>query len=983
MEASGHTAVVPRRRRILLFAGFTLALAAPCPALDPAREVSQYAHEAWSTRDGLPHDRVHSILQTRDGYIWVGTQAGLARFDGVRFVVFDRRTAPELRSPAILSLAEAPDGSLWMGTYGGGLTRLRDGRFTTFTTRDGLPNDFVWSVIVDRSGTPWLGTGGGGVARLRDGRFETFGRAQGLADDYVTRLFEARDGTLYAATNGGISILRDGRFDTYDPVPALSVAEGADGGVWIGTQGRGLVRVRGRKRSRYRTQPPPVHDDVKVLLADRNANLWIGTDDGLLRHSGHGFVRYTRHEGLSGGTVTALAEDREGGLWVGTSRGLNYFRDVEISLFGTAQGLSNDTVFTVLEDSRGALWVGTLGGLNRIEDGRVRVYTTKDGLLDDRVVSLFEDRESRLWVGTGGGLNELQDGLFRRHPTPPNVTAMAQTSDGALWFGTNGHGLLRHAGGEWRTFGAADGLTNTLIRVLHEDRSGVLWIGTRGGGAFRYRDSAFSALTTRDGLSGDIVLSIHEDAEGALWIGTFGEGLTRFKAGRLEVFTTREGLPCETLFHILEDGRGDLWMSSEQGVFRVPKRELDEVAEGRRAAASVTLYGASGGSHTVQCNGSSQPAGWRTRDGLLWFPTNAGLASVDPKRLPERRRVLPPVIEAALADGRPQDLSQPLVLPPGRGDLEIQYTALSFADSRQIRFRYRLEGFDGDWVEAGTRRVAYYTNIPPGRYVFRVSAAASDGLPGEEAASLPLELRPRFSQTTWFYALCAAGLGLLLWGGHLLHVHEMRARFSAVLAERARIARDLHDTLAQGVVGISAQLQAVKARLRDDPETAGRHLAQAVEMVRFTLVEVRRSVWDLRSQALEGSDLPKSLSDLAGRLSASTPITVRVVGTPRAIPPEVESQLLHVAQEALSNAVRHARATRIHLDVSFDGPRVRLRVKDDGQGFEVEKPFSLADGHFGLVGMRERVERLSGELRVESAPGQGTEVVVVVPVGSA
>jgi ligand-binding sensor domain-containing protein/signal transduction histidine kinase len=969
-------AVAASRTRALALAALALGCAGPAAALDPSREISQYAHETWTTRDGLPHDRVHAVLQTRDGYLWVGTQAGLARFDGVRFVVFDPRNTPELRSGAVLSLAEAHDGALWMGTYGGGVTRLKDGRFTTFTTRDGLPNDFVWSVLVDRQGDLWLGTGGGGVARLRDGRFEVF---EGLSDGMVSGLHETRDGRLLAATSAGTGQLRGGRFEMIDRLPAFCATDEADGAVWIGTQGRGAVRLQRDERSILRTVPVPFHDAVKALLPDPDGNLWIGTDAGLVRRSPRGLDHYTRRDGLSGGAVSAIAQDREGGLWVGTSRGLNYFRDVDLSFFGPAQGLSNDIALCVLEDRNGVLWAGTPGGLNRIERGRVRVFTTRDGLVDDRVVSLFEDRDGALWIGTASGLNELRDGRFFRHPPPGNVFAIEQTRDGALWVGTNGHGLLRRAHGQWRPFGPADGLTNALIRVLHEDRGGVLWVGTRGGGVFRYRDGRFEPFTTRDGLSDDIVLSIHEDADGALWMGTFGGGLSRYEDGRFTAFGAPQGLPRETLFQVLEDERGDLWLSSDQGVFRTAKRELEEVAAGMRTSVDVAVYGAAGGSNTAQCNGSSHPAGWRARDGRLWFPTNAGLAFIDPGRLQRTRRVPSAVIEGAVAGRRELDLSRPLVLPPGRRDLEVHYTALSFVAPRQIRFRYRLEGFDADWVDAGSRRVAYYTNLPPGRYVFRVAAAGSAGEHAEGTAELAVELRPHFFETTWFWALGAGMMGLVLWGGHLLYAHEMRARFAAVLAERARIARDLHDTLAQGVVGISAQLQAVKARL-GDPDAAGRHLEQAVEMVRFTLVEIRRSVWDLRSQALEGTELTQSLAQLAERLSAGTPIAVRVVGTPRTIPPAVESELLHVAQEALSNAVHHARATQIQLGLAFETGGVRLRVKDDGRGFELVRPLSLADGHFGLVGMRERVEKLSGALRVESAPGQGTEVVVDVPV---
>lgn len=964
--------------------------------LDPGKRLTQYSHRVWSIDEGLPQNSVQAVTQTQDGYLWLGTQEGLVRFDGIRFTVFDEKNVQALRSHHVLSLCEDRDRSLWIGTRGGGLVHFKDGLFNSYTVKDGLPNDIVWSLYVDRLGRLWIGTAGG-LARFDNGRFTVaYTASQSEGQNVVMAITEA-DGALWFGTDGGgLHRLGDGKIQKWTRADGLSsdmvrsLYTDRDGSLWVGTRGGGLNHY---KSGRFRTYPTRrgVWDTIGrgAILRDRGGNLWAGTrGGGLLRLRNGEFDALTKKDGLSGDVVMCVYEDREGNLWVGTElEGLNRLKDGKFTPYSTAEGLSHDVVMPILEDRQGNVWMGSYGGgLNRLRNGEFSSYTTRDGLSNNLVVSLSEDRQGNLWIGTdGGGLNRLRDGKFTRFGTREGlsndrVLAIHEDRERSLWIGTYGGGLNLLRNGRVTHYGSKEGLSNNFVMAITEDREGTLWIGTDGGGVSRFRDGRFTSLTTRQGLSHDAVSRIYEDQEGTVWIGTYG-GLNRLRNGKLTSVTRKDGLYDSRIFQILEDGRGNLWMSCSKGIFRVSKEELNDFADGRIRAVTSVAYGKADGMKSSECNGGAQPAGWRTRDGRLWFPTTRGAVTVDPNNLKINEREPPVTIEKVVIDKRPFDPVAGLRVPPGRGEIEFHYTGLSFLDPEKVRFRYLLEGYDQTWVDAGTRRVAYYTNIAPGAYRFRVIASNNDGIWNRTGAAVAFSLAPRFRQTFWFYALCALAMVLLAWALYQIRIRSLHARFSAVLAERNRMAREIHDTIAQGLAAISLQLESVVETLPDSLQLATQHLDRARTLVRGSLDEARRFVSGLRPRALESGDLGTALTEVARHVSPGNPVEIEVHGGRRRLPGLVENNLLRIGQEAITNAVAHSQARRICVTLRFDMHSVELRVQDDGRGFAPETAPLENPGHFGLIGMRERTEMLGGELTLNSSPGRGTEVLVTVPLG--
>jgi ligand-binding sensor domain-containing protein/signal transduction histidine kinase len=975
-----------RKSSLFLFPVLLLLCGLEARALDPRAGLGQFSRRAWLTEQGLPQNTAQSIVQSHDGYIWVATEEGLARFDGLGFTVFDRQNTPQLKSndiSALLSARKAP--VLWVSTAGG-LTRYGEGKWTTYTTADGLASNDVFSAYEDREGTLWVATSSG-LSRFREGVFTNFTTRDGLASDSVQVIYEDREGTLWVGTGNGLARLRDGRFESFDTERGLpgnsiaAIAESSDGCLWLGTDA-GLSCYSGGEFRNFTTREGLPNARVISLRADNAGSLWVGTAGGLVRFRDNRFETLGGAEGLSNGIVLSIYEDREGSLWVGTeSSGLHQLRDRKFATYTTHDGLPSDLVKAIYEDRRGNVWIGTYGGgLSLLKDGRLTTYTTVEGLASNIILAVFDDAEGNLWVGTPDGLSRLRDGRFTTYTSAdglPNdfVRSIYADRAGRLWVGTRG-GLARLEGGRFESFTTADGLPNDFVGTIYEDAGGRLWVGTLGG-LSQFSGGRFTSYTTKDGLSDNVVISIHGDAEGRMWIGTNGGGLNLLKDGRFTSFTTRDGLPHDTIYRILEDARGQLWMSCNKGIFRLAKAELEEFAAGARRSLSPILYGTADGMQTRECSGGGHPSGWRGADGRLWFSTVKGVATIDPERVATNTQPPPTVIEQVRVDGEPT--APGLELSPGRTRFDFHYAGLSFIAPEKVRYRYKLEGFDRDWVDGGDRRVAYYTNLGPGDYRFLVAACNNDGVWSDVPASFAFSLRPHFYRTYWFYALTAAALALLAWQLYALRVRQMRARFAAVLGERNRIARELHDNLAQEILGVSVQLEIVARLMSSAPDAARSHLDRARSLVRSSIAEARRYVWDLRSQSLDNRDLPTALSEMTRRLAAETGVRTRfeVSGTFRPLSRQVENNLLRIGQEAINNAVRHSGAQTISVSLGFDAGMVRLSVGDDGRGFD---PDARTDGRFGLVGMRERAAEMGGVLVIDSAHGTGSEVVVSVPI---
>ncbi|HEU4511353.1 MAG TPA: two-component regulator propeller domain-containing protein [Pyrinomonadaceae bacterium] len=961
-------------------------------ALDSRRELSQFNHEVWLTENGLPQNTVHAIAQTADGYIWIGTEEGLARFDGVKFTIFDKQNTPEFKSNYIRSLLADRQGALWIGTAQG-LVRMLNSRFTLFTRDDGLPSETIQAVYEDREGNLWVATANG-LGLLKSGGLTTFTTKERLISGSIQALFEDAGGALWIATPYGVGRIKDGKFTNYTVRDGLgsnsvrAIEQDRDGRLWFGSLG-GLTSFDGNRFTTYTTRDGLLNDRIISLEADRDGGLLIGTASGLCRLSEGRFSGFNAGEALATTTILSLLQDLEGNVWVGTeSGGVNLLKDTKFTTYTVRNGLSNNLVKSIYEDQQGNTWIGTDGGgLNLLRDGKLSVYTTRDGLSSNVVLSLFGDNTGNLWIGTPDGLNRFNQGKFTVYTSADglannDVRSIYMDRRGNLWIGTRG-GLARMNNGVFKTFTEVDGLPNDLITTLHEDTKGNLWIGTFGG-LGKLTNEEFTTFTTRDGLSSDAVISLHEDSDGTLWIGTNGGGLNRMKDGKFTAYTTSNGLLDDVVYRILEDGQNNLWLSCRKGVFHISKRELDEFARGMIASIAPVAYGTADGMMTRECSGGGDPAGWKGRDGKLWFPTIKGVAMIDPARMKTNLHAPPVVIEQIRIDEKSFAPSERLELPAGTTRFDLDYTAPSFVAPEKVRFKYKLEGFDNDWIDSGTRRIAYYTNLRPGAYTFRVIASNNDGVWNQTGAAFALYLKPYFYQTYWFYALCLVALVILGWLLFRLRVRRMRAQFGAVLAERTRIAREIHDNLAQEMSGISVQLEVVARTMPPGADAAMTYLDRARRQVRHGIAEARRYVWELRSPALENNDLPTALAETARRLTHDTAVQaqVEVNGTFRPLARTVEDNLLRIGQEAINNAVKHAHAERIFVKLVFDARRVQLIVRDDGRGFENHSARNEKAGHFGLIGMRERAAQIGGTLTVQSANGSGTEVVADVPISS-
>jgi diguanylate cyclase (GGDEF)-like protein len=662
----------------------------------------------------------------------------------------------------------------------------------------------------DDAGVLWIGTRGAGLCRFSDGRFTVYRDPKVLGDGHVLALARGRDGLWIGTQGSGLARMKNGALVTEVPPAALrgaavfAVVEGPEGSVWIGTNGAGLFRLQNGELRSYGTPDGLSDNFIYGLIEDRNGTLWVATTAGLNRFRDGRFESLTRTSGLPNDNVYSAFEDREGSLWLGTfGGGLVRLKDASFATFSRPEGLPHDTAWAVLEDRAQAVWVGMLGGgLARMAGGRVTTWTTKQGLPRDQVWALAEGADGSIWVGTdGGGLAHLKDGRFTtldhaRGLASNLVMSLRQARDGALWIGTD-NGLQRLVDGRLTTWRTEQGLSGLLVRALLEARDGSLWIGTEDGGLSQLKDGHFRAITVRDGLGSNFVRSLHEDAKGALWVGTDGGGLTRIQGSDLHTFTTRDGLFDDVVHAIVEDGSEQLWLLSNRGVSQLRKSDLNARAQGAPDLVQAVAYGRDDGMRSSEGN-SGSPAAWRAHDGRLWFATTRGVAVVDPARLMPDSGPPPVVIETLTIDNETHDLQGAIRLPPGARRFEIRYTALSLLAPRKLRFHYRLEGFDPEWIDAGTRRTAYYTNVPPGRYRFQVIAASGNGAWNREGASIEISLAPFFYQARWFQV----GVALLAlagaWRGYRLRVrgHRQReAELVRLVEERTRQLTEANQTL--------------------------------------------------------------------------------------------------------------------------------------------------------------------------------------------
>ncbi|HWO01837.1 MAG TPA: two-component regulator propeller domain-containing protein [Blastocatellia bacterium] len=963
-----------------------------------------YRFDVINTNNGLPQNTIRAILQTRDGYLWFTTFDGLVRYNGARFEVFNKANSKGINSNRFMSLYEDVDATLWIGTEDGGLTHYANGRFRTYTLDDGLPSNVVDGLLRTSDGELLVVTPRG-MARLQGERFEP-----ASADDYrfaPDLVIQGPSGDTWYRTGEALQRIRDGRITSYASQGRgrafEPVYEDRQGRVWMtfgpyNSPGQ-LWMLKDEVMTRFSARDGLPGAFFRSICEDREGTMWFGTTNGLIRFKDGSFTTYTTKDGLSSNWIVSIKEDREGTLWIGTEdNGVMRMTRKVLTTISEKDGLRGKVFYPIIEDHSGSIWVGSQG-VNRLKDGKFTYYPLNTAPQYVRMRRLYagissfgEDREGRLWIGHESGLYRFQNEEFtydQQMTTRGLPYAIFQDSKGAFWFGFSGW-LTRYHNGEVKDFSREDGL-QAWVQPIYEDRQGRIWIGTYGGLA-RYVDDRLVFLTEKDGLSSNRVRAIYEDSDGVLWVGTYDGGLNRYKDGRFTSYTTKEGMFSNGVFAILEDQRGNFWMSSNQGIYRVSKQQLNDFADGKIKKIDSVSYGRADGMLNTECNGGRHPSAIKTRDGRLWFPTFDGIAVVDPEAVTFNDVPPPVVIEHVMLDQEELDVRLPIEVKPGQDNLEVHYAGLSFMKPEHMQFKYRLEGLDADWVEAGNRRVAYFPHLPGGKYVFHVIAANSDGVWNEVGAMLTVTVIPPFWRRPVFVALASLSLVtilVLVFRRRIIRLQrakEAQEAFSRQLIasqeqERKRIATGLHDSLGQQLLVIKNWAMIELSATREDGSSR-EGLNEISTTASQAIEEVREIIYDLRPYQLDKIGLASTIRFMVEKVAAASKVNfdVAVDDIDGLFSYDSEITLYRVVQECVNNIVKHAHATGARVAIERNGSSINITIEDNGCGFEQEaaRASDSRSGGLGLTGITERVRILGGKRTIESSPGAGTTIAITI-----
>jgi signal transduction histidine kinase/ligand-binding sensor domain-containing protein len=998
-----------RGMRRLARGGVALGMLLVCPcalALNPALDISQYAHHAWRNSEGFAKGPINSIAQTADGYLWLGTDFGLLRFDGVRVVPWQAPADQPLPSNRITRLLVARDGTLWIGTLNG-LASWKGGKLTRYAE---LADQTIGAILQDHEGAVWttgIGLPAAKLCAIRDKTVRCYGE-DGRFGVYVGALCEYR-GDLWVGALTGLWQWKPDHPQRY-PLPGVMpqiqhLMEGDDGALWISMSGQLGRLVNGKIEPHPLPAGQPIH--LNKMLRDRDGGLWVGTRQGLVHlHQGR-TDSFAKTDGLSGDYISSLFEDREGNIWAGTPDGIDCFRNLAITTISEKQGVRG-AVVSVLAAGDGSVWLSTEGGLTRWHDGQVKIYHKRSaglryqdrrtegreivdaGLPDNTAGSLFQDARGRIWISTIRGVAYFEDGRFVTVDSVPTavVAYFVEERQENLWIADQLLGLFHLIGEQlidhfsWTKLGHQD-----PARAVAFDRAqGGLWLGFYRGGVAYFKDGQVRAsYGAPEGLGAGNVNDFRLDSGGALWAATEG-GLSRVKDGRIATLTSKNGLPCDEAYWSVLDDAQSMWLNMPCGLVSITRSDWNAWVSNPGQTIKAVVFDISDGVKNRSAPGGFHPYVSKALDGRLWFVTTDGVGVIDPRHL-SPNRIPPPVqIEEVIADRKSHwknltgSGSNPR-LPPLVRTLQIDYTALSFAAPEKVRFRYRLDGYDSEWTDAGPRRQAFYNDLAPRSYRFRVMACNNNGVWNEAGAALDFSIAPAYYQTTWFQVLCVIAACTLLWVFYRLRIRQMSAIYHARLAERTRIARDLHDTLLQSLAGVSLQLHGIAKTAAATPEKTPSQIERIRQQVDASFREARMKVHNLRSPAVEGKGLTEALSDFLERLgpTVTARCTLHVTGEPLACRPEIAEELLHIAQEAANNANRHAGAKEIQIAVEYSERSVKLSISDDGCGFHLEEGLAKT-GHWGLKNMPERAAHIRGKCVITSALGQGTKIEVHVPL---
>jgi ligand-binding sensor domain-containing protein/signal transduction histidine kinase len=985
---------------------------------------AEYQTTIWRVEDGLPQSTVTCLAQTAEGYLWLGTQNGLVRFDGVKFRVFDENNTPAFKNSRIVRLLSNQDGTLWVGTEHSGLVGVYDGHFTSYNVPSrGTTHDYARVFCNDRAGALWEVSCEWQLIKCAQGQFTVPSDGWDLSGAQAHALTCDAAGKIWVGTERELAVLQAGRFQ-----PVWSQTNEANfqvdflapsrlGGVWVAANGRLRKFEAGHWTTDlgvYTWTNRPIYD----LYEDRENRLWVATlGSGLFRYDTNGGVLHlTSQNGLPTDFIRYVMEDREGNVWVGTEGGgLCRLKPTIFQTYGVTQGLASDQVMAVAEAGDGGLWIGTDGdGLDHWQDGKVRHYGLNEGLGNGHVWSVLQDRQGTVWAGTWDGLykweNNTFNGISDGQSIGWQVLAMYEDRAGNLWVGQQAFGGITRLRNTEKSVVKIPGTSANLdVRVIMEDHEGDLWVGTSEDGLYRLHDGQATHFGREDGLGSDSIWCLYVDEQGVLWAGTCRGGLSRWDHGHFSTWTTKNGLLNNVICQILEDARGNLWLGSYGGIFRINKQELNQSAKAAGHEVHCIGYGLEDGLPSLECQGGFQPSGYKSPDGRLWFPTIKGLVAVDPAKV--RQNASPPnvVIEAVIADGLPDSTTNAAgqlrisaagetVIPAGNQRLEFQYTALSFAAPKGVRFKCRLEGLEKNWEDAGTKRVVEYRHVPPGNYQFRVTAGNSDGVWNETGASVAVVVLPFFWETAWFLTL--NGMAILAVVVLIVRSSERRRmlrrleraeRERAIEKERSRIAQDIHDELGANLTEIALLSEfaqeptASHSQVQADMQKItlkARNLTQMMDEVVWAVTPQNDSLEKFVTYTCSFAEEYLQTAKLSCRLELPEILPEIILSS------EVRHNLFLAVKEALNNVVKHANASEVRIKIALTRGRFTLTIQDNGKGFvknpaaSPEQNISTGGQQDGLFNMRRRMENISGELELESLPG-GTCVKLVIHLEAA
>jgi signal transduction histidine kinase/ligand-binding sensor domain-containing protein len=969
-------------------------------AVDPSRQISQYGHTAWRIQDGVLSGTALAVTQTTDGYLWIGTRVGLVRFDGVRFVPWTPPDGNHLPSSSVASLLGARDGSLWIGTEGG-LSHWDKQHLTNYLIRP----ERIISIVEDHNGTVWFtrargSDADGGVCQIIGTGMRCYGKADGLPGSNVAlALVEDTLGNLWIGSDTAVVRWKPGSSDTrtwgFKSVGGMDGVEGLaanpDGSVWAGIAlaGRGLG-LQQLVESAWKPFVTPELDGstlvVRTLFRDRENALWIGTSNqGIYRILGRRVDHFHSTDGLSSDWVLRFYEDREGNLWVATSKGIDCFRDLRVVTFSTHEGLTTPEVDSVLAAQDGTVWVGGDAALNAIHRDGVSSLQAGKGLPGNQVTSMLEDHAGGLWVGVDKTMSIYRNGRFTRIDRPDGspiglVTGMTEDVDNNVWVETIGPPRTLSRIRDLKVQEAFPVPQMPAARKVAADPEGGIWLGLRNGDLARYRHGKteiFPFKHEENSVVDQLIVTSDGSVLGATPVGGIG-----WKEGKQQTLTIRNGLPCDAVHALIEDSQRNLWLYTQCGLVEIAGVEMQRWWGQPDITLQLRTFDAFDG---VQPGGAPFGAAARSPDGRLWFANGISLQMIDPNHLTGNALPPPVHVEQVVADRKNYFPDTDLRLPPLTRDLEIDYTALSFVVPQKVRFRYKLEGRDAAWQEPGTRRQAFYSDLRPGRYRFRVIACNNDGVWNEAGDTLDFIVTPAWFQTSWFRILCVVFGVAILRALHKLRLSQIARtisiRFDERLAERTRMARDLHDTFLQTIQG--SKLVADRAL---KPSTDATRMRLALEQLSGWLgkatEEGRAALNSLRTTTTQTNDLAEALRRVTenGLIPSSMSVTFSVVGDAREMHPIVRDEIYRIGYEAIRNAFAHSSASRLEVELRYAND-LALRVGDNGIGIDPAIADTGKDGHFGLQGMRERAARIDGKLTIVSSTNSGTEIRLIVPGG--